>query len=82
VTILMWGMPERRGQKAQSAGAQKSDHDGKTGYDTFVARMGLYPDKNIFFPCTSPEDFSSSSGLSGSKGEPGQYLPAILRSAS
>ncbi len=33
VTILMWGMPERWGQKALSAGAPKSDHDRKTGYD-------------------------------------------------
>jgi hypothetical protein len=47
VTILMGGMPERRGQKAQSAGAPNSDHDGKTGYDTFVARMGLYPFFNL-----------------------------------
>lgn len=42
VTILMWGMPKRRGQKAQSAGDPESDHDGN-GYDTFVDRIGLSP---------------------------------------
>jgi len=43
MTILTWGIPERRGQKAQSARAPKSDHHGKTGHDKLVARMGLYP---------------------------------------
>jgi hypothetical protein len=43
----MWGMPERRGQKAQRAEAPKSDQDGKTGYDTLAARRGLYP-KSIY----------------------------------
>jgi len=40
--------------EAQSAGAPKSDHEGKTGYDTLGARMGLY---HSFFtigrPCSS-----------------------------
>jgi len=31
------------GAEAQIAGAPKSNHDGKTGYDTLVARMGLNP---------------------------------------
>jgi len=34
-------MPERRGRKAQSAEAPRSDHDGKTGYYTLVGGEAL-----------------------------------------
>jgi len=38
VIVALWGTPGRRGQKAHRAGALRSDHAGKTGSDTFVAR--------------------------------------------